>query len=134
MATLIILFLPWKTQNHMFLSPLYQQKKIKNYQNFFVKDYSKGFLLVKVYWNEYKTRSDNKNATNEYGYFLERNFVEVNKLFVLVYLNKDKDVKRFKTQRYYLPKDIIKNYNVIINGKDFYVQAVDSNYKMIWRN
>ena len=115
----------------MFLSPLYQQKKIKNYQNFFVKDFSKSFLLVKVYWNEYKTKSNNRNATNEYGYFLEPNFVEVNKLFVLVYLNIDKDVKRFKTQRYYLPKDIIKNYNVIINEKDFHIQAIDSNYKMI---
>ena len=134
MATLIILFLPWKTQNHMFLLPLCQQKKIKNYQNFFVKDFSKSFLLVKVYWNEYKTKSNNRNATNEYGYFLEPNFVEVNKLFVLVYLNIDKDVKRFKTQRYYLPKDIIKNYNVIINEKDFHIQAIDSNYKMIWRN
>ena len=29
----------------------------------------------------------------------------------------------------YLQKGIIKNYNVIINGKDFYNQAIDSNIK-----
>ena len=27
----------------------------------------------------------------------------------------------------YLPKDIIKNYIVAINGKNFYDQAIDSN-------
>ena len=79
---------------------------------------SKGFERS-VYWNEYKTKSENKNTTNEYRYFLESNFVEVNKLFDLIYSNQDADSKRFKTGKYYLPKDIIKNYNVMINGKTF---------------
>ena len=42
---------------------------------------SKGFERS-VYWNEYKTKSENKNTTNEYRYFLESNFVGVNGLFV----------------------------------------------------
>ena len=46
-----------------------------------------------VYWNEYKTKSENKATTNEYRYFLKSNFVGVNRLFVLVYLNRDDDVK-----------------------------------------
>ena len=71
-----------------------------------------------VYWNEYKTKSENENTTNEYRYFLISNFVRVNALFVLIYLNRDKDVKQLKTQRY-LPKYINKNYNVTINGKNF---------------
>ena len=79
---------------------------------------SKGFERS-VYWNEYKTKSENKNVKNEYRYFLESNFVKVNRLLVLVYSNQDPDSKRFKTRRYYLPKDIIKNYNVIINEKKF---------------
>ena len=45
---------------------------------------SKGFERS-VYWNEYKTKSENKNTTNEYRYFLKSNFVGVNRLFVLVY-------------------------------------------------
>ena len=52
-----------------------------------------------VYWNEYKTKSENKNMTNEYRYFLKSNFVEVNRLFVLVYSNQLNDSKRFKTWR-----------------------------------
>ena len=50
-------------------------------------------------------------------------------MFVLVYLNRDTDVKRFKTQIHYLPKGIIKNYNVIINGKKIYDQTIDSDVK-----
>ena len=40
-----------------------------------------------VYWNEYKTKSENKSTTNEYRFFffVESNFVGVNRLFILVY-------------------------------------------------
>ena len=38
-------------------------------------------------------------------------------------------LKRFKARRYYLPKGIIINYNIIINGKNFDVQPVDSDIK-----
>ena len=80
---------------------------------------------ISVYWNEYKAKKENKNTTNEYRYFLESKSVGVNRLFVLVYSNKDDNVTRFKTRRYYLPKGIIDNYNVIINGKNFYDQPIN---------
>ena len=38
-----------------------------------------------VYWNKYKTKSEDKNTTNEFRYFLESNFLGVNRLLVLVY-------------------------------------------------
>ena len=50
-------------------------------------------------------------------------------MFVLIYSNHDDNGKRFKAKRYYLPKGIIKNYNVISNGKNFYDQATDSDIK-----
>ena len=34
-----------------------------------------------VYWNEYKTKSDNKSTINEFKFFLESIFVGVNRLF-----------------------------------------------------
>ena len=55
---------------------------------------SKGFERS-VYLNKYKTKSENKNTTNEYRYFLESNFVGVNRLFVLVCSNQDADSKIF---------------------------------------
>ena len=73
-----------------------------------------------VYWKEYKSKSENKNTTNEFRNLLKSNFVGVHRLFVLVYPNRNDDVKRFKTKRYYLPRCITKHYSVMINGKKFY--------------
>ena len=50
-------------------------------------------------------------------------------MFVLVYINQDARAKRFRIRRYYLPKGIIKNYNVIINGKNCYDQPADYDTK-----
>ena len=116
----MILFLLSKTQNCMFLLQLYQQETIRNYQNFLAKDLKDQFIGMNT-----KQKSENKNTTNEFRYLLESKFVGVNKLFVLVYTNKDSDSKRFIVKRSYLPKGIIKNYNVIINGKNFYDQSID---------
>ena len=69
--------------------------------------FSKGFERS-VYWNEYKTRSENKNVTNEYRYFLEPNFVGFNPLFVLFYSKQDVNAKRYKARRYYLPKVLLR--------------------------
>ena len=82
-----------------------------------------------MYWNEYRTKSENKNTTNEYRYFLESNCVGVNRLVVLIYSDQDNNSKRCKTKRYYLPNGAIKSYNVIINGKNFYDQLIDSDIK-----
>ena len=80
-------------------------------------------------WSENKKKSENKNTANEYRYFLELNFVGVNRLIVLLYSNQDVNAKRIKAQRYYLPKGIIKNDNVIINGKNIFGQPIDSDVK-----
>ena len=37
-----------------------------------------------VYWNEYKAKSEKKNTTNNYIYFLESKFVAFIGLFVLI--------------------------------------------------
>ena len=83
-----------------------------------------------MYWNEYKAKREDKNMTNEYRYFLESNFVRVNRLFVLVYSNQDNTSKRYVAKRYFLRKGVIKYYNVIIIiGKNFYDQPIDSDIK-----
>ena len=51
-----------------------------------------------MYWNEYKTKSENKTTTNECRYFIESNFVGVNRLLVLVYSNQDNDAKDLKLE------------------------------------
>ena len=44
---------------------------------------TKGFERS-VYWNEYKTKLENKDRTNQYRCFFESNFVGINRLFVLL--------------------------------------------------
>ena len=44
-------------------------------------------------------------------------------------MNRDNDTERLKAQRYVLPKDIIKTYDIIINGKNFYDRPIDSDLK-----
>ena len=48
---------------------------------------------------------------------------------MLTYLNRDNNLKRFKAQKYYLLKGIIRNYNVIIDEKNFDDQPIDSDIK-----
>ena len=92
-------------------------KDNQNYQNLLAKDLKDQFIRTNV-----KRKYKNKNTTNEHRYFLE------SRLFVLIYFNRDNDVKEFKAQ-IYLPKAIIKNYDVTINGKNFYDQPIDSDIK-----
>ena len=76
-------------------------------------------------WNEYKTKSDNKNTTNKFRFCPESNFVGVNRLFVSVYSNQNTASRKFKTKRFYSPKGIIDNYNVIVHLKNVYDPAID---------
>ena len=56
-------------------------------------------------------------------------FAGVNKLFALFYSNEDTASKNFKAKRYQLPKGTIKNYNVVINGKNISDQQIYSDIK-----
>ena len=53
----------------MSLLQLYQQETIEKLSKILSKGSERS-----VYWNEYKTKSENKNTTNECRYFLESNF------------------------------------------------------------
>ena len=48
---------------------------------------------------------------------------------MLIHLNEDVNTKRYKAKRFYLPKCIIKNYNVIIKKNNFYDKPTDSDVK-----
>ena len=114
----IILFLLSKTQLYalvVFLSAKDNHKRSKHLS----KESERS-----VYGNEYKTIGQNKNTTNECRYFIELNFVGLNRFFALVYTKEDDNVERFKSRRYFLTKGINKNYNVITDR-----QAIDSDIK-----
>ena len=64
-------------------------------------------------------KSEIKNIANgKYRHFPKSKFFEVNRLFAVVYLNRNNDAEQSKIRKYYLPKGIIVNY-VTIYGKTF---------------
>ena len=67
--------------------------------------------------------------TIEYRCFLEWNFVVGKRLFVLIYSTEYDNAQRYTAKRCYLPKGIIKNYNVLITEMNFHDQPIYSDIK-----
>ena len=83
-----------------------------------------------IYWNEYKTKEQTENAdANVFKYInLDPSFQGVNRLFVMAYNNTENANQPTKNgqQNYYLPRIDLKIYNVIIDGKKFYDNPIES--------
>ena len=60
------------------------------------------------------------------NHLIETSFQGVNRLFVLAFENDD---QRIINKRYYLPNVKMKDYNVMIDGKNFFDQPINSNLK-----
>ena len=77
----------------------------------------------KINWNKYES-SVKTFARNRYlNYLINPSFQEANRLFVLSFENGD---QRKSHSAYYLPNVEIKNYNVMIDGRNFFDQPIDS--------
>ena len=77
-----------------------------------------------VYRNEYKAKSENKNITNKYRYFLKSNFVGVNKLFVLAYKNEDIASKNLKLKDIIYQKELLVIIMSSSMGKTFLINQL----------
>ena len=87
-----------------------------------------------VYWNEYKSKikTQEADASNLKIFPLYASFSGVNRLFVLAFdnttLDNDNDgfnrVQRNGHRKYFLPRVNITNYNVLIDGRNFYDQPI----------
>ena len=79
-----------------------------------------------INWNKYE--SDIKTyAQNRYlNHLINPSFQGVNRLFVLSFENEN---DRTSHSTYYLPKVEIKDYNILIDGKIFFDQPINNNFK-----
>ena len=93
----------------------------------FIEQQNKGFQRS-IYWNEYKTKEINENAdANVFKYInLDPSFQGVNRLFVMAYNNANDNPTRNGQQKYYLPRIDLSKYNVIIDGRNFYDNPIES--------
>ena len=64
------------------------------------------------------------------NHLIEPSFQGINKLFALAFEN---DTQRTGSKGYYLPNVEIKNYNVMINGENFFDQPIKDN-KVTYEN
>ena len=93
----------------------------------FIEQQNKGFQRS-IYWNEYKTKEINEDAdANVFKYIkLDPSFQGVNILFVMVYNIANGQPNRNGRKKYYLPRIDLEKYNVIIDGRNFYDNPIES--------
>ena len=93
----------------------------------FIKQQNKGFQRS-IYWNEYKTKEINENAdANVFKYInLDPSFQGVSRLFVTAYNSANGQPTRNGQRKYYLPRIDLNKYNVIIDGRNFYDNPIES--------
>ena len=88
-----------------------------------------GFKRV-INWNKSLSKPKLLTRNPNLNHLVEPSFQRVNRLFVSAFEN---DTQRTSHSGYYLPNLEIKNYNVMINGENFFDQPIKSN-KVTYEN
>ena len=88
-----------------------------------------GFKRV-INWNKYLSKPELLRRNANLNYLIEPSFQGVNRLFILAFEN---DTQRTSHSNYYLPNIEIKDYNITVNGENFFDQPT-KNKKMTYDN
>ena len=86
----------------------------------FCQQLKSGFKRV-INWNKYLSKPELLAQNLNLNHLIEPSFQGVNRLFVLAFENDD---HRTSDERYYLPIVEIKDYNIMINGENFFDQPI----------
>ena len=95
----------------------------------FLQQLNSGFKRV-INWNKYLSKSELLAQNPNLNHLVEPSFQEVNRYFVLAFENDD---NRTVDDGYYLPTVEIKDYNIMINGENFFDQPIKNN-KITYEN
>ena len=79
-----------------------------------------------INWNKYQSDPKTYAQSSYLNHLINPSFQGVNRLFVLSFENEN---DRTSHSTYYLPKVEIKDYNVMIDGKNFFDQPINSDLK-----
>ena len=79
-----------------------------------------GFKRI-LNWNKYLSKPELLRRNANPNYLIEPSFQGVNILFILAFEN---DAQRISHSSYYLPNVEIKDYNITINGENFFDQPI----------
>ena len=90
---------------------------------------SEGFKKL-IYWNEYKVVSNKNYNENEYiRERLDACIQGINRLFVFLYMRRNNIATENSHNKYFLSRLKIDNYNIEIDGRNFYDQAINDSIK-----
>ena len=82
-----------------------------------------------VYWNEYKVIPEQRyNANDNIRKLIDPSWQGIKRLSVHAYLN-DANSTANSHRKYFLPRAEIKNYNIEIDGRNFYDQPINDSIK-----
>ena len=95
----------------------------------FLQQLKSGFKRV-INWNKYLSKPELLAQNPNLNHLIEPSFQGVNRLFVLAFENDD---DRTSSDEYYLPTVGIKDYNIMINGENFFDQPIKNN-KVTYEN
>ena len=95
----------------------------------FLQQLKSGFKRV-INWNKYLSKPELLAQNQNLNHLVEPSFQGVNRLFVLAFENDD---HRISTKRNNLPTVEIKDYNIMINGENFFDQPIKNN-KVTYEN
>ena len=70
-----------------------------------------------IIWNKYRSHMTTEAVNNNLNILIDPAFINVNRLFVLAYQNAD---NRQSFSQFYLPKVLVKDFNVIIDKLAFF--------------
>ena len=77
-----------------------------------------------IKWNKYRSQMSVQNNNNNLNYLIDPTFTKVNRLFVLLFERiEESNVKKDHEDsfsHYYVPNVKIKDFNVLIDGKNFF--------------
>ena len=76
-----------------------------------------GFKRV-INWNKYLSKPELLAQNPNFNHLVEPSFQGINRIFVLAFENDD---DRISDDEYYLPTVEIKNYNIVVNGENFFL-------------
>ena len=78
-----------------------------------------------IYWNRYKIIFKSYNENEYIRERLDASLQGINKLFVLPYAHGNNITNENSYRKYFLPRLKIKNYNIEIDGRNFYDQPIN---------
>ena len=88
-----------------------------------------GFKRV-INWNKYLSKPELLEQNPNLNHLVEPSFQGINRFFVLAFEN---DTQRKSHSNYYIPNVEIKDYNIMINGENFFDQPIKNN-KVTYEN